>query len=47
MVKKVVLQKLGGWAGQVQVNLKDDLLLEKDRNGQTAWHLAKNDNKNF
>jgi ankyrin repeat protein len=24
----------------MQLNLKDNLLLAKDRNGQTAWHIA-------
>jgi len=28
------------WAKEVEVNPKNDLLLVKDMDGQTAWHLA-------
>jgi ankyrin repeat protein len=34
------LETLWGWGREVQVNLKDDLLLAKGWNGQTAWDIA-------
>jgi ankyrin repeat protein len=34
------LETLWFWAREVQLNLKDDLLLAEDFCGQTAWHLA-------
>ena len=37
---KEILKTLWGWGREVQLNLKDDLLLAKDRNGETAWNVA-------
>jgi endo-1,4-beta-D-glucanase Y len=37
---KDILEKLWSWGREVQVNLKDDLLLAKGRNGVTAWDMA-------
>ena len=37
------LEVLWFWATEVQLNLKDDLLLAKDEDGQTAWHIAAED----
>jgi len=34
------LETLWGWGRKVQVNLRDELLLAKGRNGLTAWHIA-------
>jgi hypothetical protein len=35
-----ILETLWFWGIEVQVNLKDYLLLAKDRNGLTAWDIA-------
>jgi len=37
---KEILETLWGWGREVQVNLKDDLLLAKVFNGLTAWDIA-------
>ena len=37
---KDILRTLWGWGKEVQVNLKDDQLLAKVNNGQTAWDFA-------
>jgi ankyrin repeat protein len=43
---KEVLEKLWGWGREVQVSLKDDLLLAKNVFGKIAWHMAaQNGNK--
>ena len=43
---KGILEKLWDWGREMQVNLKDDLLLSKDFFGETAWHIAaEKDNK--
>jgi ankyrin repeat protein len=34
------LEELWGWAKEAEVNLKDNLMLAKDNNDQTACHLA-------
>jgi hypothetical protein len=36
---------LWGWGKEVKLNLKDDLLLAKGSNGETAWHLATQNGK--
>jgi len=35
-----VLKKLWDWAREMNLNLKEDLLLVRDVSGRTAWHLA-------
>jgi len=40
MVNKEILGTLWVWGREVQVNLKDDLLLAKGSYGVTAWHRA-------
>jgi len=37
---KEILEKLWGWGREVQVNLKEDLLLAKGWNGLTALDIA-------
>jgi len=35
-----VLKKLWSWAREMNLNLKEDLLLVRDVSERTAWHLA-------
>jgi ankyrin repeat protein len=35
-----ILEKLWGWGREVQVNLKDDIFLAKNRDGETAFYIA-------
>jgi hypothetical protein len=37
-----ILDKLWSWGREVQVNLRDDLLLAKGIDGLTAWKMATN-----
>ena len=39
---KEILETLWFWGKKVHVNLKDDLLLAKGYDGQTAWDIAVN-----
>jgi hypothetical protein len=38
--KKEILEKLWGWGKEVQVNLKNNMLLAKGEDGLTAWDMA-------
>jgi hypothetical protein len=38
--KREILEKLWCWGREVQLNLKDDLLLATGWKGQTAWDIA-------
>jgi len=38
--KGVILENLWFWGREVQLNLKDDLLLAHDKAGRTAYHIA-------
>ena len=38
--EKEIIETLCGWGQRSIINLKDDLLLAKGRNGLTAWDIA-------